>query len=255
MGAVTAIILTLNEEGNIAECIRTASWADEVLVLDSGSTDRTVEIARSLGAEVRFREFTNYAEQRNAALGMARTPWVFFLDADERVPPELASEVREAVEREDYAGWWVPRRNYIAGRWIRHGGWYPDYQLRLMQRERARYDPAWEVHEIVVLDGPAGYLKHPLIHYNYRNWREFVSRQFSYARLEVRALMRRGIRPRPWSPFSMPVREFLRRYVSLRGYKDGFHGFVLAALMGIYTMYVYGVLWRRYNLQGRSSTV
>jgi len=242
MKGITALVLTLNEEDNIAECLKTLLWADEVVVLDSGSTDRTVEIARNLGAKVFFHPFKNYADQRNYALSLVRTEWVFFVDADERVPPELAAEVREAVEEEGFSGWWVPRQNYICGRWIRHGGWYPDYQLRLLRPEVAHYDPAWEVHEIVVMEGKTGYLRNHLIHYNYRTWGEFISRQKAYLPLEVRTLRRRGMRAKVWSPLSMPVREFWRRYIRLEGYKDGLYGLILASILAFYTMLAYGAL-------------
>jgi glycosyltransferase involved in cell wall biosynthesis len=242
MKGITALVLTLNEEDNIAECLKTLLWADEVVVLDSGSTDRTVEIARTLGAQVFFHPFKNYADQRNYALSLVRTEWVFFVDADERVPPELAAEVREAAQEEGFSGWWVPRQNYICGRWIRHGGWYPDYQLRLLRPEVAHYDPAWEVHEIVVMEGKTGYLRNHLIHYNYRTWGEFISRQKAYLPLEVRTLRRRGMRAKIWSPLSMPVREFWRRYIRLEGYKDGLYGLILASILAFYTMLAYGAL-------------
>ncbi len=242
MKEVTAVVLTLNEEENIAECLKTLAWADRLLVLDSGSTDRTVEIAQGMGAEVVFHPFRNYAEQRNFALGLVRTDWVLFVDADERVPEELAREIKEAVEKEEFCGWWIPRKNYICGRWIRHGGWYPDWQLRLLRPEKARYDSAWEVHEIVVVEGETGYLSNHLIHYNYRTWREFAVRQKAYLPLEVRTLRKRGVKAKPWSPISMPLREFWRRYFKLEGYKDGLHGLILALAMSFYTMLAYGQL-------------
>ncbi len=242
MKGITAVVLTLNEEENIAECLRTIAWADKLLVLDSGSTDRTEEIARSMGAEVLFHPFRNYADQRNFALSLVQTDWVLFVDADERVPTELAQEIREAVEREGICGWWIPRKNYICGRWIRHGGWYPDCQLRLMRPEKARYDSAWEVHEIVIVEGETGYLNNPLIHYNYRTWREFIARQKGYLPFEVRTLRKRGIKAKPWSPLSMPLREFQRRYFKLEGYKDGFYGLILALAMAFYTSLAYGQL-------------
>ena len=242
MKGITALVLTLNEEDNITECLKTLAWADKVLVLDSGSTDRTVEIAQSLGAEVFFHPFKNYADQRNYALSLVQTEWVLFVDADERVPPELAAEVREAAEEEGFSGWWIPRKNYICGHWIRHGGWYPDYQLRLLRPKAARYDPAWEVHEIVVIEGKTGHLRNHLIHYNYRTWGEFIARQKAYLPLEVRTLRRRGMRAKVWSPLSMPVREFWRRYIRLEGYKDGLYGLILASILAFYTMLAYGAL-------------
>lgn len=236
MERITALVLTLNEEKEIAECLRTLLWADELVVLDSGSQDRTVEIARDMGAKVFFHPFRNYADQRNYALGLVKTEWVLFVDADERVPQELAEEIREAVVMGGFCGWWIPRKNYICGRWIRHGGWYPDYQLRLMRPQKARYDPVWELHEIVVVEGETGYLRHHLIHYNYKTWGEFIARQKAYLPLEVRTLRKRGMKAKVWSPVSMPLREFWRRYIKLEGYKDGLYGLILASLMAFYTM-------------------
>lgn len=242
---VTVIILTLNEARHITDCIASArSVSDHILVFDSGSTDDTVALARAAGAEVRFRAFDNYPNQRNAALAEVTTRWAFFLDADERVTPQLAEEIQGAIKQHEIAGWWIPRRNRIVGKWIRGGGWYPDHQLRLMQPDKARYDPSRDVHEVVLLDGPAGYLRSPLEHYNYDTWGEFIAKQRRYAQLEARMLARQGVRPHWYTPMTMPVREFWRRYVTLRGYQDGLHGLLLALLMGWYTGRVYRTLRR-----------
>jgi (heptosyl)LPS beta-1,4-glucosyltransferase len=244
---LTVVILTKNEEHNITACIESVQWADEVVVFDSLSQDRTVEIAHGLGAKVIQHPFRNYADQRDAALEAVESQWVFFVDADERATPELAAEVRQAIEDETKAGWWVPRHNYIFGRLTCHAGWFPDYQLRLLKRRRARYDPARKVHEVVVLDGQAGYLKNVLIHYNYDNLSQFLERQHRYTEYEARILYDQGIRPR-WRNFILqPLREFRRRYVSLQGWKDGFHGFFLSGLMAYYSFVMYmrlRRLWR-----------
>ncbi len=240
---ITVVILTLNEERHIQSCIRSArTLSPHILVFDSYSTDRTVELARAEGAEVMQRSFDTYPGQRNAALRAVSTPWVFFLDADERIPSDLAAEVREAIHRTDRVGWWVPRRNIIVGKWIRGGGWYPDYQLRLLRVDKARYDPQREVHEVVLLDGEAGHLSHALIHYNYDTWAEFRAKQQRYASYEVRVLRQQGVTTRPYTPYTMPVREFWRRFVQLRGYQDGLHGLRLALYMAQYTHRVYRAL-------------
>jgi (heptosyl)LPS beta-1,4-glucosyltransferase len=244
MAQITAIVLTRNEEANIAECLRTLQWADELLVLDSFSDDATVEIARTMGAEVQQRQFYNYALQRNAALRLAGQEWVFFVDADERATEELADEIRHVVRDQSFDGWWVPRKNYIFGRWIRHAGWYPDYQLRLLRRGRARYDERREVHELVELDGEAGHLQNPLIHYNYDTVREFCDKQDRYTEYEVRMLFESGQRARPWNLVLQPLRQFRWRYVSLRGYRDGWHGLLLSCLMAYYELVRYWRLWR-----------
>jgi len=238
---LAVVVLTKNEEANISDCLQSVRWADKLYVLDCLSTDRTVELARQAGAEVQQRPFVNFADQRNAALEMFEAEWIFFVDADERGTPELGAEVRRVIREESAVGWWVPRRNYIWGRWIRHAGWYPDYQLRLLKRGLACYDPEREVHEVVILDGPEGYLQNPLIHYNYSTVRQFLRRQDFYADYEAGILVEQGIRPRPHNLVLQPLREFRRRYLTLQGYKDGGHGLLLSLLMAYYTFVGY---WR-----------
>jgi len=237
-----AVILSKNEARHIGECIQSVAWADGVLVSDSYSEDDTEEIARRLGATVVQHPFVNFAAQRNTALSDARklgADWVFFIDADERATPELADEIRQALQDETVCGWWIPRYNYIMGHRMRGGGWYPDYQLRLLRVDRARYDLHREVHETVILEGEAGYLQAHLIHYNYDTLTHFRQKQSRYLDFEARILHRQGIRPRPWTFFSMPLREFWRRFVRLKGYRDGAIGFLLCSLMGWYTFRTY----------------
>ena len=236
---LTAIILTKNEEKNIADCIASVQWADEVVVFDAFSQDRTVEIAQGSGATVLQHRFQNFAQQRNDALDAVHSDWVFFVDADERATPELAVEVRRATQDESRSGWWVPRHNHIFGRVIRHAGWYPDYQLRLLRRGKARYDPKREVHELVILDGGEGYLENPLIHYNYDTLAQFIERQNRYVDYDARILFGQGVRPKPHNFILQPLREFRRRYISLEGYKDGFRGLLLSLLMAYYTLVMY----------------
>ncbi len=236
---LTVVILTKNEEENISECIESVSWADEVLVLDGGSTDSTVEIAKGLGCRVVERNFKNFADQRNAALDLVESDWVFFVDADERVTPELASEVRRVIREGGKEGWWVPRHNYIFGRLTLHAGWYPDYQLRLMKRGKARYDPTREVHEIVILEGEEGYLESPLIHYNYDSLSQFIKRQDFYTDYDAKILFKQGVSPKPHNFILQPLRQFFWRYFTLKGYKDGLHGLLLSLLMAYYNLVMY----------------
>jgi (heptosyl)LPS beta-1,4-glucosyltransferase len=231
---LAVVILTKNEARHMGDCLAMLDFADRVVVSDSYSTDGTVEIAQRAGAEVLQRPFDNFASQRNAALEAVDTEWVFFVDADERIPPELAAEVRRVIVEQPKVGWWVPRHNYIAGQRVRFGGFYPDYQLRLLRRGHARYDPARPVHEVVMLDGPAGHLENVMIHYNYDTWAQFHAKQRRYARLEGQALRQRGIKPWPHKFIRYPWREFWRRYVKLQGYRDGWLGLKLAVLLGYY---------------------
>jgi (heptosyl)LPS beta-1,4-glucosyltransferase len=242
---LSVVVLTRNEAHNIVDCLNSVAWADQQVILDSLSTDDTANLARACGATVCEHAFHDYASQRNIALDLVDTDWVFFVDADERATPELAQEIRNVISTRTEAGWWVPRRNYIFGKWIRHTGWYPDYQLRLLQRGKARYDPARQVHEVVLLDGQAGYLQNTLIHYNYATVRQFLTKQRFYTTYEAEILFGQQVRPK-WRNFVLqPVREFWRRYITLQGYRDGRHGLLLSLLMGYFNLVMYIELRRR----------
>ena len=232
---VSAVVVAQNAERHIAACLRSLAGADEVVVLDGGSRDRTVAIARAAGARVERRPFDDFAHQRQAALERARGDWVFFVDDDERVSDGLAAEVRAVAEAGQAAGYWVPRRNYIWGRWIRGGGWFPDRQLRLLRRDRASYDLGGLVHEVARVDGPLGELSCALVHYNYETVGQFLRKQRHYARLDARMQIARGERGRLRRLLSMPARELWRRYVGLEGRRDGRHGLALAALTALAT--------------------
>ena len=234
MSELTVVILTKNEEQNILDCLNSVAWADKRVVFDSFSTDRTTELAQMMGAEVLQHPWRDYAHQRNAALDRVKSDWIFFVDADERATPELGAEARQVIREGDAVGWWVPRKNYIWGKWIRHAGWYPDYQLRLLRRGRARYDPAHPVHEVVLLDGPEGHLENTLTHHNYHTLGQFVEKQERYTDDEAGILFQEGAQPHWRKPYTQALREFWRRYVTLEGYKDGFHGLILSLLMGYY---------------------
>ncbi len=234
MPELTVVILTKNEEQNIVACLESVAWADRRVIVDCHSEDTTVALAAKMGAHVLTHPFRNFADQRNYALAAVQSDWIFFVDADERATPELATEVRQVIQDTTANGWWVPRRNYIWGRWIRHAGWSPDYQLRLLRHGCARYDPERQVHEVVLLDGPAGELKNVMIHYNYDDWPQFHAKQRRYARLEGAILRQRGVKPWPHKFVRQPLREFWRRYVRLEGYRDGWLGLKLAVLLGFY---------------------
>jgi glycosyltransferase involved in cell wall biosynthesis len=242
MPRLIAAILTKNEKRRIRECLQSVAWADAVLVSDSYSDDGTVEIAREMGATVVQYPFINFAEQRNLALADAQSlgaDWIFFIDADERSTGELAEEIARAIQNDAVVGWWVPRYNYIMGHKMRGGGWYPDHQLRLLKVGHARYDPAREVHEVVVLDGEADYLHQHFIHYNYDTLAHFRAKQNRYQEFEAKILHKQGIDPHLWTYLSMPLREFWRRYITLKGYLDGWLGLLLCGLMSWYTFRTY----------------
>jgi glycosyltransferase involved in cell wall biosynthesis len=252
MAELVAVVLTLNEEKNIGPCLDSLQWCDAIVVWDSFSTDRTCDIARAKGAALYQHPFKGYGSQRQAAMDAVcerlGARWVFFVDADERATPELAHEIRRViVERPDVVGWWVPRHNYILSRLTLHAGWYPDHQLRLLRPCRSHWDPAREVHELPILNGAEGYLQNVLIHYNYDSIKQFIETQEKYTDIDARILYDAGQRPKPWSPFSMPVRHFKWRFIDLKGYRDGLHGLWLSLMMSYYEGQKYrrlAKLWR-----------
>ena len=248
MPTVCGAVIARDEEKNIERCLRSLKWADTMLVvMDDRTVDATASIAESCGAAVEVRPFLDYARQRNAALDAARSDWVLFVDADEVVTPELALEVQRMAANSDAAGYWIPRKNILFGQWIRHAGWSPDYQLRLLRRSRARYQEERTVHELVDLDGEAGYLSNVLVHYNYETLRQFIVKQRVYASMTAADMYRRGIRVKPQNYLLQPWRQFWRRYVLLQGYRDGRLGLLLSALLAYYEFKTYVQLrgfWR-----------
>ena len=236
MTHLTAIVLTHNEAEQIADCIKLLRFADRIIVFDSFSTDETVSIAQRLGADIYQHEFENYAEQRNAALDAAdeMTDWVLFVDADERITDVLAEEIRQKILLPEYAGWRLPRHNYIFGVLTKGAGWYPDYQTRLLRVGQAQYDRERAVHEVVKLYGAEGTLRNPIIHYNYRDIAHFNAKQENYAHYEAQSLFAQGVRPRRHSFILQPLRQFHWRFVTLRGYRDRWHGLRLSLLMARY---------------------
>jgi len=245
--ALAAVILSKNEEAHIVECISSVQWADRVVVFDSFSTDRTVTLAQDAGADVIQNPFENYAQQRNAALDAVDADWILFVDADERSSPEQAAEIRDLLPRAEHNGYWIPRHNYIFGKLTRHTGWFPDYQMRLLRRGKARYDPERQVHELVILEGDPGYLAVPFTHFNYTSFRQFREKQNRYVRYDARILQEQGIRPRPHKFLTQPLRQFLWRFVTLRGYRDGWHGLRMSLLMAWYEFQKYVHLRRLYH--------
>jgi (heptosyl)LPS beta-1,4-glucosyltransferase len=227
---LTAAIIARDEEQLLGGCLESVGWAQErLVVVDAATRDRTREVARRHGARVEDRPFRDFASQRNAALQLARHDWVLFVDADERVSPALRDEVVATIAAPgDRVGFWIPRHNHMLGRLVRGGGWYPDYQLRLLKRAAARYRATWVVHEVAELDGRAGVLAHPLEHRSHRSLRAFARTQEQYCPLEAERWLAEHGRPRLRAVVGQPLREFWRRYVRLDGYREGAVGLALS---------------------------
>lgn len=239
---LSACIITFNEEDRIAECIRSVEWCDEVLVVDSHSTDRTREIAARCGARVIERDWPGHVAQKEFAIRAARHNWVLCIDADERVSPQLREEIL-ALRDGGFpgAGWRMPRLSCYLGRWIRHGTWYPDLCLRLFDRRRGRWG-GQDPHDRVELDGKPGRLSSHLLHYPYRNLAEHLRTIDNYTTIMARGLHQRGRRARSLDLALRPAVRFLRFYVLRGGFLEGWRGLLLAYLAAHYVRLKYAKL-------------
>jgi glycosyltransferase involved in cell wall biosynthesis len=245
---ISAVVLTHDEVDDVEPCLRTLRWAGERVVVDDGTTRETAARAAGVGARVVVHPFADFASQRNFACQQASRPWIFFVDADERVPRALVDEVAARVadaERDGApAGFWVPRQNLIMGHWMRHAGWSPDAQLRVFRRDRGRYVPHRLVHELVELNGESATLSARLVHHNYTSWHQFWTKQLRYARAEALAQHRQGVRAKPQNFVLQPLREFRRRVWQLEGHRDGPLGVSLSAVLAAATFVMYVELAR-----------
>jgi len=231
---LSVAVIALNEEERIRPCLESVVWADEIVVVDAGSSDKTVEIAHAFTDRVLFHAWPGYAAQKNFALGQCRSEWILSLDADERVPPELHAEIGTVLAgAPSEAGFWLARRNLFQGRWMRHGGLYPDYQLRLLRRGRGRFG-ATAVHESARVDGPTGRLRVPLVHETYRSVGDFVARANRYSDLAAAERAAAGRGGGLGELTLRPLWRFLSMYLWRAGFLDGRRGFVLAVLYAYY---------------------
>jgi glycosyltransferase involved in cell wall biosynthesis len=240
---VTVTIITLNEAAHIADAIDSAAWADEVVVVDSGSTDDTLAIAGAKGAITQTRAWTGYVDQKNFAAGLASNDWIFSIDADERIPPALASEIRALLSTEpSLPGYRVPRVTYHLGRWIRTTDFYPDYQMRLYDRRKARWQGR-HVHESVTVDGASGRLTVELEHYSYRNLSDHLDRINAYSTLAAKQMYEGGRRANAFDLLAHPPAAFLRNYILRRGFREGMAGLTLSIVNAYSVFLKFAKLW------------
>jgi glycosyltransferase involved in cell wall biosynthesis len=231
---LTVVVITHNEAASLAGALESVAWADEVVVMDSGSTDETVAIARRFTPRVEVRPWAGYGPQKNAAAALASHDWILSIDADERVTPGLAAEIRALMDRgPSAAGYRIPRVSHYLGRWIRSTDWYPDFHLRLYDRRAARWS-ARKVHESVVAAGRVGKLHGELLHYPYRDISEHLVKIDRYTTLAAEQWAAEGRRATAFQAFVYPRLAFLRNYVLKRGFRDGETGLVVSLLNSYY---------------------
>ena len=240
---VSATVITLNEARNIRECLASLSWTSEIIVVDSGSTDGTPDLARAAGATVITRDWPGYAAQKDYAASQAAHDWILSIDADERVTPELAAEIQRTLEQpSDRVAFRMPRVTFHLGRWIRHTDWYPDHQLRLYDRRHASWARR-RVHESVTARGPVGQLSHDLQHYAYRDIGHHYETMQNYTRLAALQMFEEGRRANLLNLLFNPPAAFLRNYVLKAGFLDGIPGLIISAMNSYYVFLKFAKLW------------
>ena len=245
---LSACVIAQNESRQIERCLLCLAFADELVVLDGGSSDETAKIAARCGARVHFREFDTFIEQKNHLVGLATGDWVLVVDADEVISPELAAEIRAAISRPltnadgDLSGFWIPRMSFYLGQWIRHCGWYPEWKLRLFRRGRGRFIGD-AVHEGVAVDGHTQKLTNHIEHYSYGSISEHIKRIDRYSSAVAGQKFARGRRSSVLWALLKSVSKFFITYVYHRGFLDGRAGLVVSVLAGYYNFLKYIKLW------------
>ena len=244
MEKLSAVIICLNEEGNIGAAIESLAFADEVVVVDSGSTDRTMEIARSKSARVLEHTFENYGSQKNWGLDQCTYDWVLVLDADERINTELGKEIAAKLQNPgDHAAYSIPRRNFFMGQEVRYSGWQNDRVIRLVDRRRARHTET-AVHEKVRCQGPVGQLRHKMDHYTYQDLNSYLRKSWDYAILGAIDRYPSHTKVTAYHLWLKPVWGFIKKYLFQLGFLDGRIGLIIAMQYSNYLFYRALNLWR-----------
>ncbi|HXF91874.1 MAG TPA: glycosyltransferase family 2 protein [Nitrospiraceae bacterium] len=254
--SIAAVIITKDEERNIAVCLESLRWVDEIIVVDACSVDRTVEIARTYTDRVFVRPWPGYGPQKNFGIDQAGADWILIVDADERVTEALRDEILRTLRQgppSDVVGYEIPRRNFFYGKWIRGSGYYPDYQLRLFKRSAGRYDDVL-LHEHLCLDGRVARLTNPLDHDSMPTIGRHVRKMMRYTTLGAQEKLKSSSRVTGWEVGAHHLGTILKTYLLRRGYRDGIHGLIVALFAGLHTFVKYAKAWEASQERGEGIT-
>jgi len=242
METISAVIITRNEEANIGRCLRSLDWVDEIIVVDSGSSDDTRRVASEAGAVVYETSWNGFGPAKAFGVQQATSRWILSIDADEVVAPELAAEIREVLTvGTDRHGFDMPRRTNFLGRWIRHCGWYPDRVLRLFLKSQGYFDDA-PVHERVIIDGDVGRLMGELLHYSYPTLEHYLTKSNRYTTMGAQQAFESGKRAGWFDLVIRPPVSFISHFISRQGFRDGLEGLLISVLSAVAVMVKYAKL-------------
>lgn len=245
MAKISAIVITYNESANIAECLKSLNWCDEILVIDSASNDNTCELAREFTNNITITGNLPYGEKRNIGIEKAAFDWILWLDADERISPELKEEITGLIKdsKTDNDAYFINRRSFFINKFIKHCGWYPDYTLRLFKKSAGiRFDSSL-VHEKAVYSGSTGRLKHDILHYTDRDFEHYVNKLNNYTSLSAEELKAKGRKASFFDIIFRPAFTFFKMYFLQLGILDGYMGLVLSTLSSVHVMTKYSKLY------------
>ncbi|MFA5072413.1 MAG: glycosyltransferase family 2 protein [Nitrospirota bacterium] len=252
---LSVALITYNEEANIRRTLESVKWADEIVVLDSGSTDKTIEICREFTDNVFHQEWHGFATQKNSAIDTCTGDWILSLDADEPIEPELAEEIRTLISSSNsHDGYWIPRRTFFLGKEMKHGGWYPDYNLRLFKKGKGRFQER-AVHESIYVNGSIGKTKNAILHYAYPDLTSYIASINKYSSLSVDVMSARAISTFRTSCVNIifrPVLTFFHKYIIRGGFLDGKHGLILNSFHAFYVFVKYAKAWEYKKSQPHS---
>ena len=250
---VSVVVITKNEEANIADCLKSAAWADEIIVVDDNSSDDTVAIAKKFTDKVFSRKMDVEGIHRNYAYSLAKNDWALSLDADERISQELKTELEELFKKPlEHKAYTIPIKTYIGRRWIRYAGWYPAPKVRLFDKGRFKYEEV-EVHPRVFIDGSCGHLNNDIVHYSYGDFHDFFESLNNQTTQEAKKWFKEKRKIGPFKMLRKFADRFLKAYILKKGYKDGFLGFVVSCAGGLYQFLSYAKYWEM--LQSQKSKV
>lgn len=246
---LSVAMIAMNEEANLPRTLESVRWVDEIIVVDSGSKDRTIEIAESFGAKTSYHAFGGHGEQKNVALDLCTSEWILLLDADEVLTPDLQAEIRAVLSGEPkYDAYWIPRLNLYFGKWIRHGGFYPDHKLRLFRRGTARLSEGVGPHSTPQFNGPRGKLRNHMLHYAYPTLAIYLEHMNRYSSEIAQLLYQRGRTSRSfpaflWNAILNPAATFIYNYFFRLGFLDGREGLLLHLNHSVYIHWKFIKAW------------